>query len=111
MVATAVGAEGLAFNPNGELLLCGDDAALAGAGVRLLIDDALCMKLGSFPRSRVQDLYDRLGISRNVKEIMQHFDQAKPPDPRRTEANWFLAGRRCPRLEFVGMRLASYVLT
>ncbi len=71
MVATSVGAEGLAFRHDEELLLHDDDAALAEACVRLLADDALCMRLGSSARLRMQTLYDRSSVSKGIREILR----------------------------------------
>ena len=71
MVATSVGAEGLAFRHDEELLLHDDDAALAEACVRLLADDALCMRLGSSARLRMQSLYDRSSVSKRIREILR----------------------------------------
>ena len=71
MVATSVGAEGLAFRHDEELLLHDDDAALAEACVQLLVDDALCMRLGSAARLRMQRLYDRSSISRKIREVLK----------------------------------------
>ena len=71
MVATSVGAEGLAFRHNEELLLHDTDAALAAACVRLLVDDALCARLGSSARLRMQSLYDRSSVSRRIREVLK----------------------------------------
>lgn len=71
IVATSVGAEGLAFCHNEDLLLHDDDAALAEACARLLVDDALCMRLGSFARLRAQSLYDPSSISKEIREILK----------------------------------------
>lgn len=71
IVATSVGAEGLAFHHNEDFLLHESDTALAEACVRLLVDDALCVRLGSSARSRMQTLYDRASISKKISEVLR----------------------------------------
>lgn len=74
IVATGVGAEGLAFCHNEEFLLHDDDAALAEACARLLVDDALCIRLGSSARLRMQSLYDSSSISREIRQVLKRPD-------------------------------------
>ncbi len=74
MVATKVGAEGLAFRHDEEILLHESDTALANACVRLLVDDALCLRLGASARLRMQRLYGRSSISKRIKQAMGRSD-------------------------------------
>lgn len=70
VVATPVGAEGLAFVDGRDLLLRTDDAGLADACIRLLHDDALCARLGAAANQRVHELYDSAGITAAIRTIM-----------------------------------------
>lgn len=71
IVATSIGAEGLAFRNDEELLLRDGDAALAEACIRLLVDDALCARLGSSARLMMRSLYDRSSASKQIKGILE----------------------------------------
>jgi len=70
IVATRVGAEGLAFRHGEELLLHDGDAALAEACLRLLVDDALCVRLGASARLKMQSSYDRSSISKRIRDVL-----------------------------------------
>jgi glycosyltransferase involved in cell wall biosynthesis len=69
MVATAVGAEGLAFADGEQILLREDDAALAAACVRLLQDDALAARLGLAARAVVRAQYEAGAIRARLAGI------------------------------------------
>ncbi len=71
MVSTRLGAEGLEFVPEQEILLRDDDAAFADACARLLEDDDLCAKLGSAAHSRMVSLYDMSKIEARIADLME----------------------------------------
>jgi hypothetical protein len=71
MVATPVGAEGLAFTDGKEILLRKDDAGLAEACVGLLRDDALCVRLGASANATMRELYETSRIVSSVRAIME----------------------------------------
>ena len=71
MAATPVGAEGLAFTDGEEILLRKDDAGLAEACVRLLRDDALCVRLGASANAKMRELYETSRIVSSVRAIME----------------------------------------
>lgn len=70
MVATHVGAEGLAFTDGREILLADADHALASACVRLLHDDALSARLGAAARRAAAESYERSAIEERILAIM-----------------------------------------
>jgi glycosyltransferase involved in cell wall biosynthesis len=59
MVSTSVGAEGLSFSDETEILIRDDDTGIAEACIRLLNDDGLCARLGQAARTKAKLLYDR----------------------------------------------------
>ena len=69
IVSTTIGAEGLDFINNEEILLRDDAATFSQACVTLLRDQELGNKLGLAARKKVIDLYDKNHI---VKKISQH---------------------------------------
>ena len=69
IVSTTIGAEGLDFINNEEILLRDDAATFAQACVTLLRDQELGKKLGQAARKKVIDLYDKQQI---VKKISEH---------------------------------------
>ena len=71
MVSTRIGAEGLAFVSEEEILLRDDDVGFANACVRLLEDDDLCHRLASAARSRMQSLYDVSQIEERIEQLMR----------------------------------------
>lgn len=71
MVASTVGAEGLAFADGAEILLRDDDASFADACLQLLRDDGLCARLGDAARAKAMALYDRERIQDRIVELMQ----------------------------------------
>ncbi len=58
VVATPIGAEGLAFAPEREIRLGEDPGAFAGAVVELLADPAASLRQALAARARVEALYD-----------------------------------------------------
>ena len=71
IVATAVGAEGLAFADGVDLLIRNDDASSAEACVRLLGDDALCLRLGASANQKMYNLYERSSICRMLRGVIE----------------------------------------
>jgi glycosyltransferase involved in cell wall biosynthesis len=78
MVSTTVGAEGLSFADETEILIRDDDKGIAEACVRLLEDDGLCARLGKAARRKAESMYDgptiRDGI---VSELRAVFSSGK----------------------------------
>jgi glycosyltransferase involved in cell wall biosynthesis len=70
MVSTAMGAEGLAFRPETEILIRDEDDALASACVRLLRDDELCSRIGNAARKKAESVYD---FNKTRDLIQAHF--------------------------------------
>jgi glycosyltransferase involved in cell wall biosynthesis len=62
MVATRIGAEGLAFVDGQHILLRDSDADIAAACVRLLREDALAHRLGEAARALVREQYQAAAI-------------------------------------------------
>jgi len=71
IVATSIGAEGLAFADGAEILLRETDATIAEACVRLLRDDALCQRLGQAARAVTQRDYEATNIRTRLITLMQ----------------------------------------
>ncbi len=71
MVATVLGAEGLRFEPEREILLRDDDAGFAAACVALLRDDAACARMGAAARRRAIDCYSAASASGRIAGLMQ----------------------------------------
>jgi glycosyltransferase involved in cell wall biosynthesis len=71
IVATRIGAEGLAFADGAEILLRESDTAIAEACVRLLRDDALCLRLGDGARAVMQRDYEASSIRTRLISLMQ----------------------------------------
>ncbi|MBN9560039.1 MAG: glycosyltransferase [Alphaproteobacteria bacterium] len=76
MVSTRLGAEGLEFVPDREILLRDADGEFADACVRLLEDDALADRLGSAARERMASIYDMAKIEGRIAGLMR---EALPP--------------------------------
>jgi glycosyltransferase involved in cell wall biosynthesis len=74
MVSTTVGAEGLSFVDEKEILIRDDDIGIAKACVRLLKDDGLCARLGEAARQKAKSMYDgqviRDGIASELRAIL-----------------------------------------
>lgn len=66
MVSTKIGAEGLSFDDGNEIIIREDDASLADACVKLLVDDALCETIGRAARRKAELMYD----VRHIKKII-----------------------------------------
>lgn len=86
MVSTRLGAEGLEFVPEEEILLRDDDAAFADACVRLLEDDGLCDRLGSAARARMVSLYDMSKIEAHIADLMRDVLRSRSGPPPVTRA-------------------------
>jgi glycosyltransferase involved in cell wall biosynthesis len=71
LIATQVGAEGLAFVNGSEILLRNDDAGFADACVQLLRDDALCQRLGTAARDRARRIYDSRRVEAQIVGLLQ----------------------------------------
>jgi glycosyltransferase involved in cell wall biosynthesis len=71
MVSTRVGAEGLEFVPEREILLRDADAAFAAACVELLRDDAACARLGAAARARAVASYGADAASDRIARLME----------------------------------------
>jgi glycosyltransferase involved in cell wall biosynthesis len=74
MVSTTVGAEGLSFVDEKEILIRDDDIEIAEACVRLLNDEALCARLGEAARRKAKSMYDgpviRDGIASELSAVL-----------------------------------------
>lgn len=70
IVSTRIGAEGLAFLDDAEILIRDDDAGFAEACLRLLGDDALCRRLGLGARARTRSLYDASAVQARIAGIL-----------------------------------------
>lgn len=71
MVSTVLGAEGLRFEPEREILLRDDDAGFAEACVFLLRDDAACARLGEAARRRALDCYSAAAASSRIAGLLE----------------------------------------
>jgi glycosyltransferase involved in cell wall biosynthesis len=82
MVSTTVGAEGLSFADEKEILIRDDDIGIAEACVRLLKDDGLCARLGEAARRKAKSIYDgpviRDGITSELRAILSSGDTSRP---------------------------------
>ncbi|WP_376096687.1 glycosyltransferase [Roseomonas sp. CCTCC AB2023176] len=70
MVSTRIGAEGLDFAPDREILLRDGDEAFAEACLRLFRDDALCQHLGTAARAKAETLYRLDRVQDRIAAIM-----------------------------------------
>jgi glycosyltransferase involved in cell wall biosynthesis len=74
MVSTTVGAEGLSFADEKEILIRDDDIGIAEACVRLLKDEGLCARLGEAARRKAKSMYDgpviRDGIASELRDVL-----------------------------------------
>lgn len=64
MVSTRIGAEGLAFREEIEILIRDDDAGIAAACIELFAADVRCGQLGDAARKRMRECYE-IGNVRN----------------------------------------------
>ena len=67
MIATPIGAEGLLFENDKEILIRESDAQIAAACSRLLSDDTECLELGSHAYRKVSLLYNVDIIKQRIK--------------------------------------------
>lgn len=72
MVSTRVGAEGLAFRNEKEMVLRDDDDEFAASCLELLSDDARCMRLGNAARLRMQECYDADGVRDRISSLVRN---------------------------------------
>jgi glycosyltransferase involved in cell wall biosynthesis len=74
MVSTTVGAEGLSFADEKEILIRDDDIGIAEACIRLLKDEDLCARLGEAARRKAKSMYDgpviRDGIASELSAVL-----------------------------------------
>jgi glycosyltransferase involved in cell wall biosynthesis len=66
IVATPVGAEGLIFENNLEILICDADNRIAQGCIRLLTDDAMALQLGGAAYHKACSHYEIGGIRRKI---------------------------------------------
>lgn len=85
VVSTVIGAEGLEFTPEAEIVLRDDDAAFAEACVALVDDDARATALGLAARARVEATYGREAVVERVKALILR--ALARPAPRPSTAN------------------------
>jgi glycosyltransferase involved in cell wall biosynthesis len=71
IVSTSMGAEGLHFRDDVDILLRETDAELAAACIALLRNDALCRRLGSAARTRMLARYDARAVQCQVEEMIR----------------------------------------
>ena len=71
VVSTPLGAEGLDFHRDTEILLEADAGALASACVRLLKDPALAARIGEAARARAARLYDASAIINSLATLFE----------------------------------------
>ena len=71
MVSTQVGAEGLDFEADREILLRDDDAGFAEACVLLLRDEAACTRLGEAARAKMKARYGAAEVAARITQVMQ----------------------------------------
>lgn len=71
MISTRIGAEGLHFEADREILLRDDDASFAQACVELLRDDVACARLGAAARDKMQDQYGSAQAIARIADIMR----------------------------------------
>ena len=57
IVATSIGAEGLSFESEREILICETDGEIAQACIRLLTDDAASLRLGKSAYDKARSCY------------------------------------------------------
>lgn len=70
MVATRIGAEGLAFVDGEDILLRDKDIDLAQACIQLLKDDQLCRKMGLSAHNKMSQLYEKSEIIHKIKQTI-----------------------------------------
>jgi glycosyltransferase involved in cell wall biosynthesis len=68
MVATSIGAEGLSFENEREILICDTDDEIADCCSRLLTDDALSLLLGKSAYQKACSIYNIEIIKKNIAQ-------------------------------------------
>ena len=68
IVATAIGAEGLAMIDNVEIMIRDSDDEIAESCLELLDDEQLCLRLGLAARHKAELLYDVTNVRRDIVE-------------------------------------------
>ena len=69
MVSTEIGAEGLAFEPDTEILIADTSVAFAEACVRLFCAPEIAEKMGQAARRRAEDLYSPAQVSERLRSL------------------------------------------
>jgi len=69
VVSTRVGAEGLVFADRQEIILEDDDAGLAAACSKLLLDAAAAERVGRAAWQRARDTYDREAVKQQLQRL------------------------------------------
>ncbi len=72
IISTPMGAEGLSFRDGVDALLRESDAEIIQACVRLLRDDALCIRLGNAARQTVLAAFDARVVERQIGELVRN---------------------------------------
>ena len=67
MIATHIGAEGLLFENDREILICDSDAQIAAACSRLLFQDSECVALGSEAYRKASSIYSVDIVKQRIK--------------------------------------------
>lgn len=70
MVSTRIGAEGLDFVPEREILIRESDSDVAAACIHLLEDDAACKSIGMAARARAEQAYAAPIVERRIAELL-----------------------------------------
>jgi glycosyltransferase involved in cell wall biosynthesis len=71
MVSTRVGAEGLTFKEEAEILIRNTDSDFADACLDLLRNDALCLALGDAARERAIESYGADHVRQHIRHLIQ----------------------------------------
>jgi glycosyltransferase involved in cell wall biosynthesis len=78
VVSTQLGAEGLRFEAEREILLRDGALALADACVQLLRDPRSAARVGRAARERAATLYDREAVVRRLEEVFRRPRPGRP---------------------------------
>ena len=70
VISTSVGAEGLEFEPESEIILRDEAESLAGVCCDLLMDHSKASRIGIAGRERVRTLYSRDAIIEKIRKIL-----------------------------------------
>jgi len=85
MVSTTIGAEGLDFVPDQEILIADDPAVFAGKVVELLRDPARRKTMGEAARKRVLRDYDITALERSIAGPFQSLQQSISAEAGKTQ--------------------------